>query len=128
MIPNDLRYSREHEWARVEGNRVTVGITDFAQHELGDVVFVELPHPGDEVKAGEPMATVESVKSVSDVYAPVSGKVVAVNDVLVNEPEKVNDAPYSDGWMVVIEMSNPGELDDLLDAAAYGKLVEEGGH
>jgi glycine cleavage system H protein len=126
--PQELKYSREHEWVRVEGNRATVGITDFAQHQLGDVVFVEVPTVGAAVTAGQGFSVVESVKAVSDIYAPVSGTVVSVNDALTDTPETINGDPYGDGWIAVIEMSNPGELDSLLDAAGYEKFTAEGGH
>ncbi|MBX6394959.1 MAG: glycine cleavage system protein GcvH [Alicyclobacillaceae bacterium] len=119
QIPSDLKYSKEHEWVRVDGNRAVIGITDFAQSELGDIVFVELPSVGDEVRAGQTFGTVESVKTVSDLYAPVSGKVVEVNEALGDAPEKVNQDPYGEGWMIVVEMSDPGELDHLLDADGY---------
>lgn len=124
----DLKYSKEHEWVKVEGNRVTVGITDFAQSQLGDVVFVEIPAVGAAVAAGKTFSVVESVKAVSDIYAPVSGKIVAVNDALTDTPETVNSDPYGDGWIAVIEMADPGELAALLDAAAYEKFTAEGGH
>ncbi|MDR7868044.1 MAG: glycine cleavage system protein GcvH [Sporomusaceae bacterium] len=126
--PQELKYSREHEWVRVEGNRATVGITDFAQHQLGDVVFVEVPTLGAAVTAGQGFSVVESVKAVSDIYAPLSGTVAAVNDALNDTPEIINGDPYGDGWIAVIEMSNPGELDALLDAAGYEKFTAEGGH
>jgi len=118
-VPAELRYSEEHEWVRVEGNRAVVGITDFAQSELGDIVFVELPQPGDTVKFGEPFGSVESVKTVSELYAPVSGKVVEVNSALADAPEKVNQSPYGEGWMIVIEPSDPSELDRLWTAEKY---------
>ena len=124
-VPDDLKYTREHEWARVKGTRVTVGITDFAQDQLGDVVFVELPSVGDEVKKGEAFGVVESTKAVSDLFAPVSGKVVEVNDPLVDAPETINEEPYEDGWLVVIEASDARELGELLDGAAYRKFVDE---
>jgi len=124
-FPEDLKYTRDHEWARVKGNRVTVGITDFAQDQLGDVVYVELPDVGDMVKKGEAFGVVESTKAVSDLFAPVSGKVIEVNDPLTDAPETVNDDPYEEGWMIVVEAANPSELSDLLDAAAYEKFVEE---
>lgn len=127
-IPQELKYSREHEWVRVEGNRATVGITDFAQHQLGDVVFVEVPTAGAAVKAGQGFSVVESVKAVSDIYTPVSGTVAAVNDALNDAPETINGDPYGAGWIAVIEMSDPGELDGLLDAAGYEKFTAEGGH
>jgi len=126
MYPDDLRYSQEHEWVRVEGdNRARIGITDYAQRELGDVVFVDLPQVGDQVSAGDAFAVVESVKAVSDIYAPVSGKVVEVNEALTSSPELINTAPYGDGWIAVIEMEAPSELDDLLDADGYRKHVGE---
>jgi glycine cleavage system H protein len=118
-VPAELKYSEEHEWARIEGGRVTIGITDFAQGELGDIVFVELPEAGDVVKFGDPFGSVESVKTVSELYAPVSGKVVEVNSTLVDAPEKVNESPYGDGWMIVVELSNPSELDQLWAADKY---------
>lgn len=127
-IPNELRYSKEHEWVKVDGKRATIGITDFAQKQLGDVVFVELPELEAEVTAGEDFSVVESVKAVSDVYAPISGKVVEVNDALADAPETVNLDPYGEGWIAVIEISDPAELEKLLDAAAYEKLTLEGGH
>lgn len=117
--PEELKYYVEHEWARVDGNRVTVGITAFAQSELGDIVFVELPAIGDRVAYGEPFGSVESVKTVSEVYSPVTGKIVAVNELLVDAPEKVNEDTYGDGWMVVVELDDPAELDQLWDQAKY---------
>ena len=125
MYPTDLRYTKEHEWARQEGNRVRVGITHYAQQELGDVVFVDLPQEGSILQAGEAFAVVESVKAVSDIYAPVSGRVVEVNQDLVDRPELINQDPYGAGWIAVLEMENPAELDELLDADAYRKLIEE---
>src|SRR5690554_7910849 len=104
-VPTQLKYSEEHEWTKIEGNRVTIGITDFAQGELGDIVFVELPEVGDTIQLGDPFGSVESVKTVSELYAPISGKVVEVNVDLVEAPEKVNESPYGDGWMVVVELS-----------------------
>jgi len=124
-IPQELKYSKEHEWVRVEGNKAYVGITHFAQSELGDIVFVELPEVGDTVEADEPFGSVESVKTVSELYAPVSGKVLEVNESLADSPELVNESPYEKAWMIVVEMSNPAELDDLLDAAGYEKLISE---
>lgn len=118
-VPVELKYSEEHEWTRVEGNRVVIGITDFAQHELGDIVFVELPQVGDTLQFGEPFGSVESVKTVSELYAPISGKVLEVNGSLEDAPEKVNQAPYSDGWMIVVELSNASELDKLWSAEKY---------
>jgi glycine cleavage system H protein len=122
--PAELRYSKEHEWVRVDGNVVRIGITDFAQDSLGDVVFVQLPDPGLDVVAGASAGEIESTKSVSEVYAPVSGVVRAVNDALAEKPELVNQDPYGEGWMFEVELSDASELDALLDAAAYQALVE----
>jgi glycine cleavage system H protein len=125
-FPEDLRYTREHEWARDEGEgRVRVGITDFAQDALGDVVYVDVPAEGTAVTASQPFSEVESTKSVSDVYAPVTGSVVERNALLEERPELVNEQPYGDGWLVVLEMSDPSGLDGLLDAAAYRTFVEQ---
>jgi glycine cleavage system H protein len=118
-IPEDLHYSKDHEWVRVEGNIAVVGITDYAQDSLGDVVYVELPKPGDEFAANEPFGSVESVKAVSEVFSPVSGKVAGANESLNDEPEKVNQDPYGEGWMIRIEMSSALEVDSLLTAAEY---------
>jgi glycine cleavage system H protein len=123
--PPELKYTEEHEWARVDGSRVTVGITDYAQDALGDVVYVDLPASGTKVEAGQPFGEVESTKSVSDLYAPVSGTIVERNDALESAPELVNGDPYGDGWMVVIEMDDPPTAEGLLDAAAYTALTEE---
>ena len=117
--PTAFRYTKEHEWVQIEGKRARVGITDHAQAEMGDVVFVELPSMGTVVKKGGHLGTVESVKAVSDLFAPVSGKVVAVNGDLETSPETVNQSPHADGWIVVLEISDPSEANDLLDAAAY---------
>ncbi len=117
--PEGLKYTNEHEWARIEGNRVVVGITDFAQEELGDVVFVELPEPGTTVAAEGTFGVVESVKAVSDLYCPVSGTVVEINPDLEDHPELVNDSPYEDGWMIVIEASNSAEFNELLSSEDY---------
>lgn len=122
-VPADLRYARSHEWVRVEGDTATVGITDHAQHELTDVVFVELPAVGRQLRAGEACAVVESVKTASDVYAPVSGTVVAVNEALAGNPGLVNSAPYGEGWFFKLKLVQPAELDQLLDAAAYRALI-----
>lgn len=127
MYPGDLRYSTEHEWVKQEeGNKARIGITFYAQKELGDVVFVDLPQVGDTVEAGDAFAVVESVKAVSDIFAPVSGKVVEVNEALADNPELINSKPYEDGWIAVIEMENPAELDNLLDAEAYQAHIGEG--
>lgn len=122
-FPQDLRYSSEHTWARREGNRVTVGITDFAQEELGEVLFLELPQTGRSVTAGESFGVVESVKAVSDLFAPVSGTVVEVNPRLDDEPELVNHEPYGDGWMIVIEASKPDDWQALLSADDYQATI-----
>jgi glycine cleavage system H protein len=129
MYPKELRYSREHEWIKVSGKRAIVGITDFAQKELGDVVFVELPAAGDPVTQGGEFAVVESVKAVSEIYAPVSGTVVEVNQGLADQPETINQDPYGEGWIAVIELSDPLELENLLSAEDYATFVggEEGG-
>jgi glycine cleavage system H protein len=124
-VPEQLKYTEDHEWARVEGSRVTIGITDFAQRELGDIVFVELPEAGDEVEAGKPFGSVESVKTVSELYAPVSGRIVEVNTSLADNPEKVNESPYEAGWMIVVEPSNASELDELWPAEKYIQTYSE---
>jgi glycine cleavage system H protein len=123
-VPDDLRYTKEHEWVRLEGARAVVGITDFAQDALGDVVYADVPEVGTQVKAGEAFGEVESTKSVSDVYAPLSGSVVDRNPLLADTPEIVNSDPYGDGWMVVIELSDDGEVASLLEAGAYRELTE----
>lgn len=124
--PEERRYTKEHEWAVAAGDgTVRVGITDFAQDALGDVVYVDLPEEGAEVRAGEPFGEVESTKSVSDLFSPVTGRVVGRNAALADTPELVNRDPYGEGWMVVIEPSQAGQLDGLMDAAAYRRMVEE---
>lgn len=128
-IPNELKYTKSHEWVRREQDgTVTVGITDHAQDLLGDMVYVELPEPGRKVKAGQECAVVESVKAASDVYSPVTGEVVAVNEAVVNGPERVNKAPYGEGWMMRIRPADAAELDRLLDAAGYRAAVESEEH
>ncbi|HEY4554281.1 MAG TPA: glycine cleavage system protein GcvH [Bacillaceae bacterium] len=124
--PKELRYSEEHEWVKEEGDKVRIGITDFAQSELGDIVFVELPEVGDTVTADEPFGSVESVKTVSELYAPLSGKVVEVNEELSDNPEFVNESPYEKAWMIVIEPSDESEKDNLLSAEDYEKMTSEG--
>ena len=124
-FPDELRYSNEDEWARAEGNLVTLGITDYAQQQLGDIVFVELPEPGSTLRKGEPFGVVESVKVVSDLFAPVSGQVSAVNEDLADNPETVNEDCYGRGWLLVVKTSDPSELRALLDAAAYREHVDE---
>jgi glycine cleavage system H protein len=123
-VPDQLRYSSDHEWVGREGNVVRVGITDYAQDALGDVVFVQAPAVGATLEAGETFGEIESTKSVSDVYAPVSGTVLEVNDALADAPQSLNDDPYGDGWICTIEMSAPEQYDELLDAAAYQQLIE----
>jgi glycine cleavage system H protein len=123
LIPEDLKYTKEHEWIRVEGNIGTVGITDFAQSELGDIVFIDLKKDLTEVKQGEVFGTIEAVKTVSDLYAPVSGKIIEFNSNLESQAEVVNKDPYGEGWMIKIEISNPAELNNLLDANAYRSLI-----
>jgi glycine cleavage system H protein len=123
-IPADLRYSEDHEWVRRDGDVVTIGITEYAQDSLGDVVFVDIPDQGATVSAGESFTEVESTKSVSDIYAPVSGTITAVNDALDGAPELLNSDPYGEGWICSISMSDPSELDSLLDADAYRALTE----
>ena len=124
-IPVELRYTKEHEWVKVDGNKVTVGITDFAQHELGDIVFVELPEVGDTVTINDSFGNVESVKTVSELYSPVSGTVVEVNEALSDSPELVNESPYENAWMIVVELSDASEVDALLTAEAYEALISE---
>ena len=123
-IPSDLRYSTDYEWIRRDGTTVTIGITEYAQDALGDVVFVEIPEQGEALSAGDSFTEVESTKSVSDIYAPVSGTISAVNDALEDHPELLNSDPYGEGWLCSIEMSDPGEFDGLLDADGYRALTE----
>ena len=127
-VPADLQYTREHEWARVEGDRARIGITAFAQEQLGDVVFVELPTVGARVTALKTFGVVESVKAVSDLFAPVSGEVVEVNAELATKPETVNADPYGQGWMMVVKLADPKELGDLLSAADYEALIAAAAH
>ena len=123
-IPEELRYSREHEWVRVDGTTARIGITDFAQDSLGDVVFVQLPDVGTEIIAGASAAEIESTKSVSDVYVPVTGVVAAVNDALGDTPELINSDPYGDGWILEVSLADPSEIEALLDGAGYRAMVE----
>lgn len=118
-VPEDLHYSKDHEWVRVEGDQAIIGITDYAQNSLGDVVYVELPKAGDEFAANEPFGSVESVKAVSEVFTPIAGTVVTINESLADEPETVNSDSYGQGWMIRVKMANPGEVDSLLTAAEY---------
>jgi glycine cleavage system H protein len=124
-FPEDLKYSKEHEWARPESDGVVVGITDYAQESLGEIVYVELPEEGSQVSCGEAFGVVESTKAVSDLYAPVSGTVVEVNDTLLDNPELINEDPYEDGWLIRIGMSDEAELGKLMEAAQYATFVEE---
>lgn len=125
MIPSDLRYTEEHEWVKIENNRVVMGITNYAQQELGDVVYIDLPGVGEKVKQKTLLTTIESIKAVSDIYAPVSGEVVEVNDDLQHSPELINQDPYGKGWIAVIELGDPGELESLLKPDAYKEHVGE---
>lgn len=124
-VPEDLRYSKDHEWARLEGDRVRVGITDYAQDALGDVVFVELPEVGSKVKLDESFSEVESTKSVSDVYAPLAGTIAEINTDLADSPERLNEDPYGEGWICLLEPDDPAAYEALMDAAAYRALTEE---
>ena len=124
-FPDDLKYTEEHEWVLLEGDVATIGITDFAQDQLGDVVFVELPEVGDELESGKALGVVESVKAVSDVYSPLSGEVVEINEELPDVPELLNTSPYEDGWMIKLKISAPNELDGLMDASDYQSFVEQ---
>jgi len=123
MYPENFRYTKEHEWVRVEGDTGVVGITDHAQEQLGDIVYVDLPKPGTRVEQGKTMGSVESVKAVSDIYAPVSGEVIAVNDLLATSPEKLNADPHGEAWLVKIKLSAPGEIQQLLSAGDYQNYV-----
>ncbi len=124
-LPKELKYSEEHEWVKTEDGKVRIGITDFAQSELGDIVFVELPEVGDEIEADEPFGSVESVKTVSELYAPVSGKVVEVNEELDDSPEFVNESPYEKAWMIAVEPSDSDEIDNLMSAEDYEEMISE---
>jgi glycine cleavage system H protein len=123
-VPDDLRYSSDHEWLRAEGGRVRIGITDYAQDALGDIVFVELPSVGAEVGSGDAISEVESTKSVSDIYAPIAGTIVEVNNELGEAPERLNEDPYGEGWICVIELADGVDMSELLDAAGYRALTE----
>ncbi|WP_340639813.1 glycine cleavage system protein GcvH [Bacillus atrophaeus] len=123
--PKDLRYSEEHEWVKIEGEKVRIGITHFAQSELGDIVFVELPEVGAEIKADEPFGSVESVKTVSELYAPINGKVVEVNEDLDDSPEFVNESPYEKAWMIVVEPSDASEIESLMTSEQYDEMTQE---
>ncbi|MBZ4399930.1 glycine cleavage system protein GcvH [Myxococcus faecalis] len=123
-IPGDLKYTAEHEWARIEGNKVVVGITHHAQSTLGDVVYVELPKSGAKLEKGKPFGTVESVKAVSELFSPLSGTITKVNEELTASPETLNEDPYGDGWIIELELSDSSQLGELLDAAAYAELLK----
>jgi len=125
MYPENFRYTKEHEWVLVEGDTTTIGITHYAQKELGDIVYVDLPKPGDPVAQGKTMGSVESVKAVSDIYSPVTGEVIAVNEVLAEAPEKLNEDPHGAAWLVKIRLSAPEEASQLLDATAYQEYVKK---
>ena len=125
MYPSDYRYTKEHEWVKVEGEVGKVGITDYAQHELGDVVYVDLPKVGAKLKASEPLGTVESVKAVSDIYAPISGEVVEVNSTLADAPEQINKDPHGAAWLVKLKLANPAEVASLMDVAAYAAFIAD---
>jgi len=123
--PANYRYTDQHEWVNAKGDVASIGITDYAQHELGDVVFVELPKPGTQITVGKSFGTVESVKAVSEVYAPVSGEVVAINQDLQNTPEKINSDPHGDAWLIKVRLSNPAEIKSLMDASAYEAFISQ---
>lgn len=124
MVPKDLKYTREHEWVRVQGDRVTVGITDYAQKELGDIVFIDLPSIGEKISAKSVMGTIESVKAVSEFFAPISGEIMETNDDLEHSPELINQDPYGKGWIVIIEPNDPKEFNELITPVTYGSLIE----
>lgn len=126
-VAQGLYYTKTHEWVKVDGDVATVGVSDFAQSELGDITYLELPEPGDTVTKGEPLGVIESVKAASDIYAPVSGEVIEANEEVVDSPEVVNSDPYEAGWFVKVRLSNPDEVSELMDAAAYQQFVEEEG-
>ena len=125
IAPKELRYTEEHEWVKIEGEKVRIGITDFAQEELGDIVFVELPEVGSTISADEPFGSVESVKTVSELYAPVSGKIIEINEELIENPEYVNESAYDKAWMIVIEPSDMSELKKLMTAEQYEEMINE---
>lgn len=128
MVPDDLKFTKKHEWIRVDGDKGTVGISDYAQGELGDIVFVELPQVGAKVKQMKPFGTIEAVKAVTDLYAPVSGEILETNPELKDKPETINSDPYGDGWIIKLRIEDPGELENLLSPADYEKLLEEEEH
>ena len=128
MYPEDLRYTTEHEWVRVEDDIAVLGVTDFAQKELGEVVFVELPQVGHVYDAGDEIGTIESVKAVAEVFTPIAGEIVEVNEALADDPELINEDPHVDGWLVKVRYSASADLDSLMDAEAYGEFVQQGKH
>ena len=123
-LPDDVRYAEDHEWARTEGDRVRVGLSDYAQDQLGDIVFVELPKPGDSFEKGEEFGTVESVKAVAELYMPIGGEILSVNSALENSPELINEKPYKDGWMIEVKPSEPSELDSLMTREDYLEMLK----
>lgn len=123
-LPSDIKYTKEHEWTKIEGNVATIGVTDFAQSELGDIAWIEMPEIGAETKKGDPFGTIEAVKTVEDLFAPLSGKIVEINEGLLDSPEWVNDDPYGKGWIAKIEFSDEAELADLLSADDYSGMIE----
>lgn len=125
MNPKELKYSKDHEWLKIEGMTVTIGVTDYAQNALGDVVFVELPEEGDEIEIGNSFAVIESVKAVSDAYSPINGKVVAINEELLDAPELINQDPYGQGWIIQVELSDEAQINELLSAEEYEAFLKE---
>jgi glycine cleavage system H protein len=126
-IKPDLRYTKSHEWIKIDGDTITMGVSDFAQSELGDITYLELPEPGESVSKSEPLGVIESVKAASDIYSPVNGEIVEANDNVIDAPESVNSSPYDDAWLVKIKLSDPSEVEELMDSGAYEKFVEEEG-
>ena len=123
MVPDDRKYTQEHEWVLIEGDTGTIGVTDYAAGEMGDVVFVELPEPGSEFSQGDTVGTIESVKAVADLYLPLSGEILEINDAVVDSPELLNSSPLDDGWLMKVRIADPAELEQLMDAAAYSELT-----
>ncbi|MDP2600112.1 MAG: glycine cleavage system protein GcvH [Deltaproteobacteria bacterium] len=124
-FPDDLKYTKEHEWVRVKGDTATMGVSDYAQEQLGDIVYLELPEEGEEIEKGEPFGVVESVKAVSDIYGALTGKVVEINDPLTDNPETINEDCYEEGWLIRVKIANPKEMEDLMDAAQYQAYIKE---
>ena len=127
-VPQGYRFTKTHEWVKVDGDIATIGITDFAQSELGDITYLELPSAGTQLSASEPLGVVESVKAASDIYSPVSGEVVEENENAINAPEVVNSSPYSDAWLIKVRLSDPSQIENLMDAAAYQQLLDAAGY